>query len=193
MPSCRRQIQSNEGGSRLPATALKVHGQIAFCLSLRAFVTETGRPGATLAIIFNSSVFHRSMFALKDVIENNASCLLLGNHKPQAICAALCWQMGAAGGIPKIAKVPQLRIAGSNLLRARVTCSAVAGAQRQAGREVPCNCMYLLSGIKKGARHSSHLKCGGCGLCKLFGGPATSYFRVAEVNHLCLKPIALPC
>ena len=97
---------------RLSFPPLQVHGQVAFCLSLCAFIAEPHRPALPSAVVLQLSALHRGVITLVNVIENEFVSAVAHHYKAQAISAAHSWQPRTTARVAQIAKITQLVIGG---------------------------------------------------------------------------------
>ena len=159
---------------RLPSAPIQVHGQIAFCLPLRAFIAQPHRPALPSTVVLKLTTLHRSMLALVDVIENDFVSVVVHNHEAQAISASDRRQAGTTGRVAEVAEIAQLVICWVGFFGSSATRPAEARAQRQTRREGPGDGYRLFSGIKKWTSHSMSILCSEAVDCVEFfsGSPA---------------------
>ena len=113
---------------RLPSAPIQVHGQIAFCLPLRAFIAQPHRPALPSTLVLKLTTLHRSMLALVDVIENDFVSVVVHNHEAQAISASCRRQAGTTGRVAEVTEIAQLVIGWPGFLGTGPACPAMARA-----------------------------------------------------------------
>lgn len=121
-----------------PAT-LEINRQVALRLPLRARICQRRGPALAGAVVFESSMRYRGVFAFKDVMQENPFSSIFGHGKSDRIGGTLGRHAAAAAGVAQVAEVAQHGIVGRKVFAIGAAAAAEAAAQRQPVRERPAD------------------------------------------------------
>ena len=111
-----------------PTPSLQINRQVTLCLALHASIIDGRFPLTRSAVVFQSSVLHRGMNAVVDIVEQDFTVYVLGNGEADRVSPALGRQPAAGIGMTEVAEIAQGGVIGDEFCSPRAAGPAEPGA-----------------------------------------------------------------